>query len=205
MRARPEGNWLAEVSELPASEFVDAIRAVGFSALVLDQRALSPKISEIQAVFSQRAATETFSDTDGTQVATILRTPPSPTARAFIQNNGWSVLEQDGQQRWTWSSDRPTFALSPAPAGAGTCEVTIALSSIKPMNVRIHDEHGHTFADLQLKPDAVAKVRLNVAAATRHIVLENDVPAIRASEGDSRMIALRWIRTEQQGPLCRYL
>lgn len=205
MRARPEGNWLAEVSELPASEFVDAIRAVGFSALVVDQRALSPKISEIQAVFSQRAATETFSDTDGTQVATIARTTPPPTARAFIQNNGWSVLEQDGQQRWTWSSDRPTFALSPAPAGAGACEVTIALSSIKPMNVRIHDEHGHTFADLQLQPEAVAKVRLNVAAATRHIILENDVPAIRASEGDPRMIALRWIRTEQQGPLCRYL
>lgn len=204
MRARPEGNWLADVNALPPTAFVDAIQALGFSALVLDQRALTPKMTEIQQIFAQRTHGKTLSDTDRSQVATISGLPVHATARAFIENSGWSVLEQDEHHRWTWSSDRPSFALSPAASGAGACEIALTLGSIKPMNVRISDAAGHTLADIQLGPESLTNVRLDIPADTQKIVLENDIPAVRAGEGDPRLLAIRWERTGEQLPLCRY-
>ncbi|MGA6182670.1 hypothetical protein ACPEH1_16260 [Stenotrophomonas sp. NPDC077421] len=204
MRARPEGNWLADVNALPPSAFVDAIQAVGFSALVLDQRALTPKMTEIQTLFAQRTHGEVLSDTDGSQVATISGVPVRATARAFIEGSGWSVLEQDEHHRWTWSSDRPTFALSPAPAGAASCEITLTLGTIRPMNVRISDGAGRTLSDVQLRPESLVNVQLDIPADTQKIVLQNDAPAVRAGEGDPRMLAIRWERTGEQLPLCRY-
>jgi len=204
MRARPEANWLADLSTLAPGQFVDAMQALGFHALVLDQRALTPRMSEIERIFAQRTQGETISDGDHSQTATISGISPRATARAFIENSGWSVLEGDDTHRWTWSSDRPSFALSPAAPGAGSCEITLTLGAIRPMNVKVTNEHGEQLAVLKMSPDALADLRLEIPERTRRIVLENDVAAVRASEGDPRMLALRWERNGDQLPLCRY-
>lgn len=204
MRGRPEGNWLTDLNALAPSQFVDAMQALGFSALVLDQRVLTPRMSEIQSIFAQRTQGETISDADHSQTATISGVKPRATARAFTENSGWSVLEGDDTYRWTWSSDRPSFALSPAAAGAGSCEISLTLGAIRAMKVKVTNESGEQLAMLELSPDALANLRLEIPEGTRRILLENDVPAIRVSEGDPRLLALRWERNGDQLPLCRY-
>ncbi|WP_271002942.1 hypothetical protein, partial [Listeria seeligeri] len=93
MRARPEANWLADLNALGPGQFVDAMQALGFYALVLDQRALTPRMSEIERIFAQRTQGETISDGDHSQTATLSGVKPRATARAFIETSGWSVLE----------------------------------------------------------------------------------------------------------------
>lgn len=204
MRARPEANLLTDLNNLAPEQFVSAMQALGFSALVLDQRALTPRMSEIKHIFEQRTEGETISDTDHSQTATISGINPKATARAFIENSGWSVLESDGNIRWTWSSDRPSFALSPATPGSGSCEISLNLGAIRAMNVRVKNESDEQLAMLQLGPNTITNLRLDIKEETSRIILENDSPAIKASEGDPRLLAIRWERSGNQLPLCRY-
>lgn len=204
MRGRPEGNWLADVSALPPESFVDVVQALGFSALLLDQRAMSPKMAEIQQLYADRTRAQLLADADNSQVAVIAAQAPKATARAFIEDSGWSVLEQDEFQRWTWSSDHPTFALSPTNSNAGACDVALTLTALQPMNVKIKDASGTELKSIRLRPDELTKVNLQIEKHVDRIVLENDVPAVRASEGDPRLLAIRWVRTGDQLPLCRY-
>jgi phosphoglycerol transferase len=205
MRARPEGNWLAEVNTLPADAFVDVMQAVGFSALVLDQRALNPKMSEIQQRFSERTQATRFSAPDNSQTAVVSATLLRPTARAIIQDSDWHATEGDAERRWTWSLDRPTFALSPADPGTGDCSFSLSLASIRPMKVKVVDPQGEVLGEAALNPDAVAVLQLKIPAHTRRVVLENEVPASPAGNGDPRPLAIRWDRAANQQPLCRYV
>ena len=204
MRARPEGNWLADVSALPPAMLVDTIQAVGFSAVLVDQRALTPKLAEVAELYAKKTNATAMADADRSQIAWISAKPAAPTARAFTEGNNWSVLEQDAQQRWTWSSDAPSFVLSPAPTNAGACEVSLSLSAIKPMEVTVTAEGGNVLAKTKLSPESVSRIELRVPAAVRKITLNNDVAAVRAGEGDPRYLAIRWVRGADDRPLCRY-
>lgn len=204
MRSRPESNWLSEVSTLPIDHFVDVAKALGFSALVFDQRVASPRMAEIQQRYSEVTGATQFSDNGGTQTAVVSARLLKATARAAILDTGWHITEGDDQHRWTWSMDRPTFAFSPADAGMGDCTLSVSLSSIRPTTIKVVDPQGHVFANANLKPDAVSTLELTIPAETHRIVLENDAPAAPAGNGDPRDIAIRWDRTIDQLPLCRY-
>ncbi|WP_210132066.1 hypothetical protein [Stenotrophomonas rhizophila] len=204
MRGRPEGNWLAAVNELPAESFVDVLQAVGFSALVIDNRVSSQKMLDIEKRFSERTRAVGLTAPDSSQKALLSATPWRATARAFTQENGWHATEAEGQRHWSWSLDRPTFALSPAEPGAGECDVQLSLASIRQMKVKVVDSQGQVLAESEVKPEAVSVINLRIPAGTRRIVLENDVPAAPAGNGDPRPLALRWERTADALPLCTY-
>ncbi len=203
MRARPESDWLSEVTSLPTEQFFDVVRALGFSAIVVDKRAESDEIREKAEAFAIRPGTQVFNDRDNTQTA-ILINAPAATARAMVRGSGWHAQEDDGERSWVWSSDRPTLALSPSSPGAGTCTTSLTLSSIRPMQVKVVDESGNLFTETSLRPGQATVVKLVVPASTTRVVLENGVAAAPPGNGDPRPMAILWERTGDQLPLCSF-
>ncbi|PZO62688.1 MAG: hypothetical protein DI635_10925 [Pseudoxanthomonas suwonensis] len=204
MRGRPEANWLAEISALPPDAFVDVIQALGFSALVLDKRAFSQQMGEVQSAYARRTTALTFNDAGNTQIAMFPTKPPAATARAVAVDRNWYPMEALEQRRWIWSSDRPSLALSRADPGAGSCSMTLALSSLKPTGMKLVDEHGQVLSRASLRPDDLSMVTITVQPTARRLYIEHDVPAALPGNGDSRALAILWERIPEQLPLCHY-
>jgi hypothetical protein len=192
MKGRAEGNWLASLGNLPPASLIDAVRRVGFQAVVVDKTTLAvAPIAAIDNLLKSMPGVMAIQSTDGVQVAYIFPHGEVRTsARAVAAHGGWWPIPA-GDAAWWASAMGQRAQIKLQKAGSGdACRLSATFESAVQRKIILRGEGGTSLHEFMLIPSTQQNINVDVPASTNYISIETDVPSTK-SPGNDREVSFK--------------